>query len=347
MNASVRALLVSSAALVTLLLSAEALADKVAVLPFSASTSASTKQDLDGARTAAQRAVLERGHALPTESEMTTAETAVKDGVADTSEEYRAAGRASGSDWTVSGRVDAHGKTYRLELEACQVSTGRVESLAREIDPAQGDAQISEMFALLLRPEGIANADIPWERAQPKPATPPPAPPVVTTPPPPAGPPPAPHTYAEGHPIALGVGGVGTTAVARAKNAQGSPASAIVAGAFGYALPSVLPGVELRADLGAAVAGPQSLFVDAGARYAFMLAPSSTRLYAGPEATLGAFFTRGGDKETRFLAHGALFVGTGIADIVQVEAFGDLMAAPGGSASLVLLGGGGRVFVRF
>ncbi|WP_394825310.1 hypothetical protein [Pendulispora albinea] len=166
--------------------SAEALADKVAVLPFasaSAGPGAATKAELDLARSATQSAVVKGGHTAPTPSEMLTAEMAVKDGVADTSEEFRAAGRASSSQWSISARVEPSGAPgrYRLELLVCQVKTGRVESLAREIngaDSAQATSQIGEMLAILVRPEGIGNADITWSQAPP-PLPPRPPPPLL------------------------------------------------------------------------------------------------------------------------------------------------------------------------
>ena len=118
------------------LVALSALADKVAVLPFNSGAGAPPAQ-IDEAKNATRAAVVLRAHTLPSESEMTTAMMAVADGTADTSVEYRAAGRASSSQWTLVGRVDPHGPTYKLEIDVCQVETGRVESLAREIDPAQ------------------------------------------------------------------------------------------------------------------------------------------------------------------------------------------------------------------
>ena len=332
------------------LVAAPALADKVAVLPFSHATSAATKVDADSARAAARRAVLSQNHSLPTESEMLTAEMAVKDGTPDTSDEYRAAGRASSSDWTVSGRVDPHGAHFRLEVEVCQVQTGRVESLAREVDPVRAEAEIGEMLSLLLRPEGIGAADLPWMHGAPPPSTtpnPPPLPPATAPPPPsaPVGPPPAAHVYAEEHPLAIGPALGVLAAVDRPTNAQGAATALILSGAVGYAL-ATIPGLELRADIGGAVDGPKSIFVDGGARYAFMLA-RAVRAYAGPELALGAFFTLGGDKSARFLGRGSLFLGIGIDENWQFEIFGDLGWTPGGAGDLVLAGGGARGVVRF
>ena len=174
----------AAAFLLVTLVSASALADKVAVLPFLGNA---TKDQLDAARIATSGAAISKAHTLASESELVTAQTAVADGVADTKSEYQAAGRASSSQWVVVGHVTPHPNGpipngYRLEVEACQVDTGRVESLAREIDPTKANVQIGEMLALLLRPEGIANADIPWENEVVKPPPPPPPKPVVPEP---------------------------------------------------------------------------------------------------------------------------------------------------------------------
>lgn len=346
-----RSFLSASIACASLVFSGSAWADKVAVLPFSASTSAATKADLERARVSTKEAAVQHGHKLPTDSEMLTAEMAVKDSVADTSDEYRAAGRASSSDWTVSARVDPHAVHYHLELEACQVSTGRVESLAREIDPQQATTQIGEMLAILIRPEGIANADIPWEHAAPPPPPaprPPPPPPKLPPPPPPPKPPEPPavrHAYAESHPIALGIEGGGYTAFGRPSNARGPRGSANIGAVLGYAIDTV-PGLELRGEVAGAVAGPTAVFFDLGARYALMLVPTA-RIYAGPELGLGGFFPVGGDKSARFLGRGSAFAGIGIGERLQLEAYGDLAWAPGGSGTIVLGGVGARAVVRF
>jgi hypothetical protein len=273
-----------------------------------------------------------------------------KDGVVDTGEEYRAAGRASTSDWTVIGHVEEHGGTYRLELDVCQVGSGRVESLAREITPAEATHQISEMLALLLRPEGLGSTPIPWE-----PRTPPlaeasqaPKPPPAALPPePPPAPPPPPaprHPYAEGHPVALGVMVGALDAFSRPANASGSAASGLVGVTASYALPSV-PGLELKGDLDWSVAGPGSVTVDAGVRYAFPLVPTAS-VFIGPEADVGAFFAFGADKTARALLQGAGFVAVGLGERVQVEAVG-LLAYAAGSPSLSLGGGVLRGVVRF
>ena len=324
-----------------------AFADKVAVLPFT-STGNATSVQLEDARVATRAAVSERAHTLPTESEMLTAAMSSKDGVVDTSQEYRAAGRASGSAWTLAGHVDKHGESYRLELEACQVESGRVESLAREIDPARAPAEISEMLALLLRPEGIGTSPIPWERVGTTTPAPEPKPETTVVPTSPPGPPPPParrYAYAEGKPLAVGIGAGVLAAVSRPKNAHGPSTAALIDGFVGYALDPV-PGLEMRLHAAGAVAGPQSFAIDAGARYAIPILPTA-RVFAGPELSIGAFFPLGGERTPRFLAHGAAFVAVGIGERIQVEASGDLSVAPGGSGTLLFAGGTLRGVIRF
>ncbi len=327
-----------------------ALADKVAVLPFSGSAGASPSQ-IDAARTATRGAVIQRAHALPGDSEMITAMMAVADGVADTSAEYRAAGRASSSQWTVVGHVDSRGATYKLELEVCQVESGRVESLARAIAPARASIEIAEMLALLLRPEGLANAPIPWENQAEQPpevAAPPLLPPKAPEPPKvPAAPivPPIVHDYAEAHPIAAGLGFGVFGALDRPTNAVGSSASGVWFLSGEYAV-AAAPGLAARGDIGGSLFGPQSFWLDAGARYAFAVVPSM-RVFAGPELDIGILAPIGGDRSPRFLLRGQAFVAWGITERVQLELAADFATGFGGSGTLALGGAAVRGLYRF
>ncbi|MDB4942387.1 MAG: hypothetical protein JWP97_1921 [Labilithrix sp.] len=358
-----RLALASSLAAAALLCASPALADRVAVLPFDAPKGAA-KPELAQARAWTREAAIKNGHVPPSESEMLSGEMAVKDGTADTSVEYQAAGRASGAQWTLSGHLERHDAppaklpdgtveegytTYRLEIEACNVATGRVESLAREIDPDEAPGQIAPMLALLLRPEGIANAPLPWDSAAPhkrkaKPAPPPPPPPPPAPPPPP--PPPAvKHAYAENHPAALGVSAGYSGLVKRPDNAQG-PSGALPLGVvLGYA-PEAVAGLELRGVFTGQVVGPHAIVLGAGARYAFPLLPAY-RIFVGPELLLGTHVALGADKTARFLSQGSAFVAFGLGERVQLEVSGDLGAALGGSGTLVLGGATGRALVRF
>lgn len=380
----------------------EARADKVAVLPFASAPSASAEArvdtpELERARAWTKAALVASGHVLPNESEQLSAEMAVKDGVADTSDECRAAGRASGSPWTLTGRLERSvtiappgtspspspstspgtspgtqtntpaggaapqsgasassaqaSPSYRLELEACQVGTGRVESLARTVHPAAAESEVREMVALLVRPEGIANAEIPWnDDAPPLPQAPPPeAPPPSTSPPqapPPAEPAPAvAHAYAEGHPLALGLSLGVSGALVRPGSAHGSTAALPIGGALGYAIESV-PGLELRGVFDVNVAGPRALEAAAGARYMLGVLPQH-RFFVGPELVAGALVTLGASKDGRFLTRGSAVASLGVGERVQLELAGDLAGAFGGAGTLVLGGATARVLVRF
>jgi hypothetical protein len=86
--------------------------------------------------------------------------------------------------------------------------------------------------------------------------------------------------------------------------------------------------------------------MDGGARFMFGVAKTA-RLYAGPEATLGFFVPFGGDESARFLLRPAGVVALGIGEHVQVELLGEVLAAFGGSGSIVLGGGQARAGGRF
>lgn len=304
-----------------------------------------------------------KGHSYATPDEMVSAEAAVKDGVPDTSTEYIAAGKAVSAPWTLVARVDRNDyppsaaeegyTTYRVELEACQVGTGRVESLSREILPGDADA-LAEMIALLVRPEGIgANTEIPWERAgvgRPKPK---PKPPASLPPPPapaPALPPPEPRkarvVYGAGHPFSVGASIGISAALVRPDGARGPSAAMPIGGVLGYAFPDDVPGLELKLNVTGQALGPRAVEASAGARYAF--APiGGAPLFIGPELLLGAHVASGAEQTARFLTHGSLFIAYGITENLQAELAGDLAVAAGGSGPLLLGGGTARIVVRF
>lgn len=351
------------AVLATFAVCRPAWADKIAVLPFTSPNDV-PRPELEEVRRWTREAVDKTGHTSATDGEMVSAEAAVRDRVPDTSEEYLAAGRAVGADWTLTASVarDDHPPaklpdgseeegytTYRVELIACQVGTGRVESLSREMLPEQGTSDIAEMIDLLVRPEGLANAEIPWERTgvqRPKPKPKPAAAPAPAAPPAREGPPLRRYVYGEGAPFALGASIGVTGALARPGQARGSSAAMPIGVAFGYAFPESAPGLELRGNLTGQVAGPRALEVSAGARYALAPVPG-LRLFIGPELLLGAHVALGAEKSARFLTHGALFVAVGITKNVQAEVAADLAAALGGSGALVLGGATARAVVRF
>jgi hypothetical protein len=356
-----RLLLSLGGALLVLFSARLALADRVAVLPFTAPKGLS-KPEIDRAQAWAREAVLGRGHVPPNDSEMLSATMAVKDGAPDTSQEYMAAGRASGAQWTVTGRVERRDApsarlpdgtmqdgytSYRIELEVAQVETGRVESLAREIDPDDAPAQLGEMLGLLLRPEGLRNATLPWENAAPRPPPQKGKPPPAEPPLPPAAPPPPAvrHAYAEGHAVALGVSAGLAGALAAPTDARGPSSALPLGGVVAYALEQA-PGVELRGGFTSQVLGPRALELTAGGRYAVAALPQH-RLFVGPEVLAGVHVALGADKTARFLGRGAAFVAWGLGERVQLELAADLGVALGGTGTLVLGGGTARALLRF
>lgn len=311
-------------------------AARVAVLPFPPGDTR--------AQSATVAAVVAQKHEQPSPTEASAGTAAVRDGQADTSEEYRAFGTAANVEWTLRGTSVHRADGYRIELEVCQVKTGRVELLAREIDESQETSQIGEMLVLLLRPEGIANAELPWQSQKPKPPKPK-EPEKPAPPPPPPGPPPVAHPYAEGHPLALGVSLGVLSAVSRPANATGPTTSLYLGGTGAYHIEAI-PGLELRGNLAGTLAGPRAFLLDVGARYAIPLVPTR-RLFLVPDVGLGTFVTLGAAKEARFWLRGGAFLSLGLGERVALELGPDLGVTPGGSGAVVLFGGTLRGLVRF
>ncbi len=318
-----------------LFLATPALADRVAVLKFPPGDSR--------AQSATEAAVSAQKHEQPSPPEVSNGNAAVQDGQADTSEEYRAFGKAANVDWTLRGTAIHRADGYRLEIEACQVKTGRVELLAREVDETKEVPEIAEMLALLLRPEGIANADLPWQHAQPKPKEPkePKEPEKPKEPEVPA----VVHTYAEGHPLAFGAGLGVLAAVSRPEGAVGSATSLYVGGLIAYHVEQA-GNLELRANIAGTVAGPRALVVDVGARYGLPIWPTR-RLFFVPDLGIGTFVNLGVAKEARFLFRAAGYLSLGLGERVAVELGPDFGVTPGGAGTVVLFGGTARGLVRF
>ena len=325
------------------------------------------KSEIDDARVATVGAIISRGEPLATESELVTAETAAAGAPNDTKAQYEAAGRASSSQWVVVGHVKPHPAGipgYHLELEACQVSSGRVESLARDIDPTKANVQIAEMLALLLRPEGIGNSPIPWEndvlQAPPPPKPPPPKPPPPKPLPPPPPPKPAVPEPDRGYgihaPFALGVGlGVdGAFAHPSVPAPLTEPSTFAFEGTItgewaplsAERYPQLLRGVALRADLGGNLYGPAAVLLDGGVRWAIPIVPK-LRIFVGPEVTIGGFFVTTGDQESRFLLRTDVFAAMGFGEHFQLELAFDVQSALGGTGTIVTGGTMLRGLVRF
>ncbi|MCC6555786.1 MAG: hypothetical protein IT372_22720 [Polyangiaceae bacterium] len=379
-----------AAAIAALLAASNALADRVAVLPPRGGTD-------DGARLAAKAEILQGltalGHTAVPDTEIDEALKAAWDGVADTAEEYRAVGQATRADWVVVGLVEPAVQTTHLELIAYLVPNGRLETVARELDRARSLPQTQEMLAVLVRPEGIGAGELPWERA-PAPGAPAPTPPLQPQPaqvaaappvqPPPAALPVAPATdkrtvvmdylferhdvwpaYSAGNRLLLAVEQGFSYAASRPEGATGNPASYVGAARVGYALGDF--GLEPFAQIGANLAGPSAVWIDAGAR--LMLSPGVSevggRLYGvsfhvGPEVTLGAFMRPGpsgtgpngvtynGGLLTDVSLGAALDVVFAVTPTFQIDArVGNLRWIPADGGALLLLGGTLGAGLRF
>lgn len=284
-----------------LLSAAPALADRVVVLPSqgSASPAARIALDLDVTRGAASLR-----HSVASEVETQAALVRIVDGTADTPEEYATVANILRANWVLAARVEPAATTTRVEIAAYLASLGRVESVARDVDPQKQDAQIQEMLAVLMRPEGVGVGALPWEQPLPPPPPPPPipAPPSppplppfgaqptpwnmgqFMPPPPPPPPQPAPKNevmmsylggsrqtvwppYTAGKPVFLSALIGFSSAASSSSRATGSAAAFVGALRGGYAIGE--SGLELFAGLSGNLAGPSALWIDLGGRWLF------------------------------------------------------------------------------
>jgi hypothetical protein len=328
---SLRAALAKAAAAVAIFTSDTAWADRVVVLRTrAADAKGETKLGSDVAE--ALRAL---GHVDV--QEQAKARSTAQDGTPDTSAEYAAAGKAVAADWTIDAFAADGKNTVRVEAVVCQVSTGRTESLARDVHGVNTAAQVQELLGLLLRKQGLGDADVHFLvapiDAAPAVTAPPSTRKVETTSRP---------SYGESANAALGLGVSVLTALVRPDNAKGSALSSAIDLHGGYVF-SAVKNLEARANLGIAYVGPSSFHLDAGARYAI---PIKGPVFAGPELTLGMFVPLGGDQKARFLARGAAFISVFATPYVQVDVLAEMLAAPGGSGALILGGGSLRGTIR-
>jgi hypothetical protein len=321
-------------------------ADRVAVLRFDGNDGKATPREVGAARAAARDAVGLVRDTLPSDTELAAGEAQVTDGTPDTTREYRAAGTAAGTSWTIAGHVESHGWTYRLELEACQVSTGRVESLVREIDARQPAPQIAEMLALLLRPEGVGGASPPWEATGgPGPARDAALPSVPAPPTPTPAPLERPHDVLDASRsfgAGLGVEVLGVFARAASAGRGFVSGSATVHLAEEIA---AISGFAVVAEGTFGVVGQTSSSVDLGGRYLLPVGPSG-HLRIGPELGFGAYFLSGA-REARLLSRGEIVFALSASAGLDVEVYPETALAAGGAGSLWFAGGGARAVLQF
>lgn len=327
----------SSAALVTLLLAATAHADKVANVH---ARGPATLEERTTITKAGDTAATKLGHTTIPESEVLQGEAAAGPLIG-SSEGLVAVGKTTGADWVVEANVSYGPEgVMHVELKACQTSSGRVETLVRDLDPKADTAQqIGEMLALLLRPQGVGDDPIPWLAAKPKP----PAAKVEQKVEPPPKPAPPPPRYGEGGNVAVGAGGGFSYVLARPDTAVGSK----LLGAWSlhgrFAVP--VPRLEVGATFAGLFGKANALRIEAVGRYRLV---EAGRFALSAEAAIGVLALLGGEQNARFL------VGISpVATVVLTKAFqldvdlGALRVAPGGTGTLAFAGVTASVMLRF
>ncbi|MDI1443136.1 hypothetical protein [Polyangium sp. 6x1] len=287
-----------------LLSAAPALADRVVVLPSQGSASPAARLGLDQE---VMRGAASLSHSIASEVETQASLARIADGTADTPEEYATIANVLRANWVLAARVEPSATTTRIEIAAYLATLGRVESVARDVDPQKQAAQVQEMLAVLMRPEGVGVGALPWEQPLPPPPPPPPVPPppppappsqlppfgTPQTPwnmgqfmPPPPPPPPQPvaknevmmsylggsrqtvwPSYTAGKPVFLSALIGFSVAASSSSRATGSAGAFVGALRGGYALGE--SGFELFAGLGGNLAGPSAMWIDLGGRWLF------------------------------------------------------------------------------
>lgn len=328
------------------LLTSVALADKVATLH---SKGTAPLADRTSMRTATELAAKGLGHVTVEEADVLQGEGAAGDKIG-TSAGLVAVGKTTGADWVVVPSVASNVYGTHVELTACQVATGRVETLARDLDPKiEPTQQMREMLALLLRPQGVGDDPLPWEKDKKLPGATSASASASTSasvPPPPLPPPPTPPVvYGDGGKVALGVGGGAYDLVARPEQATGKRF------AWSWSLDTAftitrVPHLEVLARFGGVHGPGNALHGEVGARY-FVV--QTGRLAFGPELFLGGFGQLGGAKTMQLLVSAAPSLGIALTHSVQLDFdLGRVMVATGaGAGSVVLFGGEAAILARF
>lgn len=280
------------------LVAVDALADYVA--PLHARATAIDGATRDRVQTSIARAVSTLGHVAIADDAITRAEKLAGDTVA-TSAGLVMLGKNVGADWVVAMTVapGATAATIHLELTACQVASGRVESVSRDVDAAaDSDAPIAEMVRFLVRADGMGDDPIPWEvrTVRPHPVAPPSAsvaPSASAAPPDSIAPP---FHWDDGRHVQVDVGVSAAALVLRDSTAYGSR----LAGGWDVTVadaPSVAD-TEIYARFGGYYGSAGALYVLAGGRYTQPLS-GAVGLRVGIGA--GVFFSTTQSKYTRAL----------------------------------------------
>jgi hypothetical protein len=256
--ASFKRLLAVAALAATVLLPLDALADKVATLHARGTAPVAERTTI---RQATDTGAKGLGHETLPENDVLQGEGAAGD-KAGTSEGMIAIGNATGADWVVEPQLMSSESGARVELKVCQVATGRVETLARDLDPKKDPAtQMREMLALMLRPQGVGDDPLPWEQA----AKAPEEPPKEVLPKEAQPNEPARRWGEHGH-VSLGAGGGVGRILVRDDRAVGSRTFIGWTLYANFAIPKVR-GLEITARFAGIRAHGGALLGDVGARY--------------------------------------------------------------------------------
>lgn len=312
--------------------SARAAADHVLVLP--ASTDAPGRIGASELQTHARSALSQLGHSLVPAFETQAALNAAP-ATALNAEQYATLARMTAADWVVV--ASASPDSARLEMTAFQTSSGRTETVARDVMAGSLADQLRDMAAVLLRPEGVGTAALPWESQPVAPPSSPPAPPKLEAT--------APQPRSNDEPrFSLAAGPGFSCAVVRPDSAVGTACSFVI-GAHGSV--RVSDDWHLGLALRPLVTGPRATLIEATARYD-ALTTAQQRLRLGAVLAPGVMFMHGGAKTNSFALRGSLAASYALTERWSLDArAGELTWVPASSGTVLLAGAALYGMARF
>jgi hypothetical protein len=328
-------------------------ADRVAPLHAHGGTDAD-RAAVDKALRAALAAL---GHTSPTDAEVLQGEGAAGS-YENQSTGLVAIGKTTGSEWVVDVTTIATptsappGATpKRIEVKACQVSTGRVETLARDVDTKKDlAAQLREMLALMLRPQGVGDDPLPWETpgaassASASTSTSASSAPSAGADAGAVAAPPEPR-FGATHPLFFGVSGAAYDFAGRPDNVEGKRGIGSISAIGGYTVYTDGPIVDVFGRVGSFFGPGPALRLEAGGR---ALARVTTGVAIGGGATAGVFAETAGTKSTRALFGLDAVVAFALSPRFQIDlSIASLRLAPGTGGALVFLGAELTAAARF
>ena len=334
-------LLASAAGLAVLFTATSAWADLVLLLPAEGRVPGQALTSTLAHET--RYAIVELGHNLVPDEEVTASVRQVADGRPDDANELGTIARNSGADWVVFPVIYSEMGAFRLEMTAYQSSTGRTEIVSRDIDTNVIHKQVVEMAKVLLSAQGVGTGALPWESAGPPPPmssqpTDPATESTTTAPQPKDGA--SQEEPGSLRPLVGATLGV-ATALSRPEGATGSSTSMQAGLRAGAQLASPF---EVALDLRSNLAGPKATEVDVSARY--WIEAGGFRL--APELAPGVFFMGGGAQDTSFMLRATVVGAFDITENVAVEGHvGDVTWVPAEGGTVVLGGATAAGVVKF